>query len=114
MSMNCIGYTDSVLVITNSKYIRMDEKQDTPPSMPGTDLVIEPLPDNIPERKKTEKRIVVDEEVEEAKQHPETPRKKKKLKGIKHTLILRYASILDHYVTFFFFFDFIAINNNVF
>lgn len=60
----------------------MEDKQDTPPpSMPGPE-VIEPIPENIPERKKTEKRVILDEELEEAKKHPETPRKKKKLTGI--------------------------------
>lgn len=58
----------------------MDDKQDTPPSMPGED--VESIPENIPEKKKTEKRVVFDQEIEEAKKHPETPRKKKKLTDV--------------------------------
>jgi hypothetical protein len=63
----------------------MSRMDDLPPSMPGLSAAelesIENIPENIPERKKTEKRVVVDEdELEEKSASSSAPAHKKKKK----------------------------------
>jgi hypothetical protein len=62
----------------------MEDLQDPIPTMPplGTLELEEPIPENIPERKKTEKRIVVDDEPSASDPTLLTPKKKKKLTGV--------------------------------
>lgn len=59
----------------------MTEPIESPPNLPA-ESDYETIPENIPERKKTVKRVVFDEELEEQKKHPETPKKKKKLRDV--------------------------------
>lgn len=66
--------------------------------MPGPDAEEEPVPENIPERKKTEKRLIVDvDEIEQQQPSaPLTPRKKKKLADVLKNSAIPHNLTVDH------------------
>jgi hypothetical protein len=65
------------MIMANS--IRM-EGPSSPPTPGLPDAEVETIPENIPERKKTEKRVIVDENEVEQSSSSATPVKKKKKK----------------------------------